>query len=87
MKYLIETTEVYRVDTEDECKNLIEEAKRKSLVTKYSTVKKEKKQKGEVVEEWFKVSITKSWTSEKEPDSCTKVSYGIDSAFDGVEEE
>ena len=37
------------------------------------------------MEEWFKVSITKSWTSEKEPDSCTKVSYGVDSAFDEEE--
>lgn len=87
MKYLIETTEVYRVDSEDECKTLIEQAKRTSLVAKYSSVKKEKKQKGEVVDEWFKVSITKKWTDEKEPDSCMTVSYGVESAFDGVEEE
>jgi hypothetical protein len=82
MKYLIETTEIYRVDTEDECKTIIEEAKKKSLVKKYSAIKKEKKQKGEVVDEWYRLSITKYWTDEKEPDSCMTVSYGVDSAFD-----
>ena len=81
MKYLVKTTEVYRVDTEDECKVLIEDAKKTSCVSKYDAVKKEKKQKGEIVEEWYKVSITKEWTSEKEPDSCIEVSYGVESAF------
>lgn len=81
MKYLISTTEVYRVDSEDECLALIENAKKTSCVSKYNTAKKEKKQKGEIVEEWYKVSITKEWTSEKEPDSCIEVSYGVESAF------
>ena len=82
MKYLVETTEVYRVDSEDECKAAIEEAKKTSIVKKYGAVKKEKKQKGEVIDEWFKLSITKFWTDEKEPDSCMTVSYGVDSAFE-----
>ena len=82
MKYLVETTEVYRVDSEDECKAIIEEAKKTSIVKKYGAVKKEKKQKGEVIDEWFKLSITKFWTDEKEPDSCMTVSYGVDSAFE-----
>jgi hypothetical protein len=82
MKYLIETTEVYRVESEDECQAIVEEAKKTSLVSKYSAVKKEKKQKGEVVDEWFKLSITKKWTDEKEPDSCMTVSYGVEGAFD-----
>ena len=36
MKYLIETTEVYRVDTEEEAKIVVEEAKKKSTVVKYN---------------------------------------------------
>lgn len=81
MKYLIETTEVYRVDSEEEALTLIEDAKKTSVVSKYNCVKKEKKLKGEVVEEWYKVSITKKWTSEKEPDSSIEVSYKTESAF------
>ena len=47
--YLIETTEIYRVDSEDEAKELVEEAKRTSTVAKYSCVYKEKKAKGEII--------------------------------------
>ena len=46
MKYLIETTEVYRVDNEDEIKNVVEEAKRTSTVVKHNYTYKCKKQKG-----------------------------------------
>lgn len=86
MKYLIETTEVYRCDTEDEAKMLIEDAKRTSVLKKYNCVAKEKKQKGEVVDSWFRLTLTKSWDSEKEPCGCTTVSYGAISAFGGDEE-
>lgn len=88
MAYLIETTEIYRVDSESEAKTLIEKAKKSSIVSKYSCVHKEKKQKGEVVDDWFRVTITKFWTNEKEPDSCTTVSYGIaTSNFPEVDED
>lgn len=87
MKYLIETTEVYRVDSEDEAKVVVEEAKRKSTVVKYNCAYKCKKQKGEIVEEWYKVTITKAWTSEKEPDSCMEVNYKVASAWGEEENE
>lgn len=87
MKYLIESTEVYRADTENEAKNLIEEAKKTSTVSKYNCVYKTIKQKKEVVDEYFKVTITKTWTSEKEPDSSVKVSYGVVSAWEDEENE
>lgn len=86
MKYLIETTEIYRCDTEDEAKLLIEEAKRTSSLKKYNCVAKEKKQKGEVVDSWYRLSLTKVWDNEKEPCGSTSVSYGIESAFGGDEE-
>lgn len=81
MKYLIETTEVYRVDSEDEIKNVVEEAKRTSTVVKHNYTYKCKKQKGEIIDEWYKVSITKKWDDEKEPCGSTSVSYGIVSAW------
>lgn len=83
--YLIETTEIYRVDSEDEAKDLVEEAKRTSTVSKYSCVYKEKKQKGEVVDSYYKVSITKTWDDIKDPCGATKVSYGVASAFKSEE--
>ena len=82
MNYLIETTEIYRVESEDDAKELVEEAKRTSTVSKYSCVYKEKKVKGEVVDSWYRVSIMKKWDEEKEPCGATKVSYGVPCAYD-----
>lgn len=81
MKYLIETTEVYRCDSEDEAKTLIEEAKRTSVLKKYNCVAKEKKQKGEVIDSWYRLTLTKVWDDEKEPCGSTSVNYGVESAF------
>ena len=82
MNYLSETTEIYRVESEDDAKELVEEAKRTSTVAKYSCIYKEKKAKGEVVDSWYRVSITKKWDEEKEPCGATKVSYGVPCAYD-----
>ena len=77
-KYLIKTTEVYRCDTEEEAKALIEEAKKNHIytVTKYNSEIRTIKQKGEVVEEWRRVTITKEFTSEKEPSESIEIHYG-----------
>lgn len=75
MKYLVETTEIYRVDSEEAAKLVIEEAKKASSVSKYNCIYKSKKQKGEIVDEWYRVSITKRWTDEKEPDDSVEVTY------------
>lgn len=69
--YLIKVTEQYRCDTEAEAKNLIEEAKRNNQYTviKSSSEIKTLKQKGEIVDEWRRVTITKEFNQEKEPDN------------------
>ena len=87
MTYLLSTTENYRADTENEAINLIETAKATSTVSKYNCVHKERKMKGEVVEEWYKVTITKIWTSEKEPDSNISIQYKQASAFEAEDED
>ena len=51
MKYLIEATEIYRVDSESEANALLEEAKSEGNLSKYSCVHKERKSKGEVIDE------------------------------------
>lgn len=79
-RYLVKSVETYRVDSESEAKALIEEAKRDNRysTSKYMSEYKEAKQKGEVVDSWYRVTITKAFTSEKEPDSTVSVSYDVD---------
>jgi len=83
MVYLLETTENYRVANETEAKNLIETAKADNhyILKKYSSQYKERKQKGEVVDAWYKVVLVKHFTDEKEPDGTTTIVYDEGSAF------
>ena len=65
MKYL-KATDEFRADTEEEAKAMInkyrEEANEKGYeVTSVSYVKKEKKAKGEIVDEGFLVKISKTY--------------------------
>lgn len=75
--YLIKTIEQHRCDTPEEAKALIEEAKRNYLCTliKYSNENKGQKQKGEIVDEWQRVILTKEFTSEKDPEVQIFVHY------------
>jgi len=75
--YLIKVTEQYRCDTESEARRLIEEAKQSNqyTVVKSSSEIKTLKQKGEIVDEWRRVMITKEFTSEKEPDCYLMPNY------------
>lgn len=79
MKYLITNTEVYRVETEEEAELLINEAKADSkyVLTKYNCEKKERKQKGDVIDSYFKVSLVKSFNEEKDPITDITVSYEV----------
>lgn len=83
MKYLLETTESYRVSTEEEVTELIEAAKRDNhyILKKHTSQVKERKQKGEVVDMWYKVTLTKYFANEKEPTGTTEVVYKDGSAF------
>lgn len=67
--FLTRVTEVWRIDTQREVDSFIEEQKASNLfaVNKYTSEKKEVKQKGEVIDEYFKVTIVKDFNKEKEP--------------------
>ena len=77
MKYLLKTVETYRVATEDEAKKLIEDAKkdRNFTLVKYLSEIREQKSKGEVIDSWYRVTSTKAFTDEKEPDTTVIVNY------------
>ena len=78
-KYLVSATEVYRVDNEESAAALIDEAKAetKYILAKYSSVKKEKKAKGEIVDEWYQVTLVKKFNDEKDPISNIYVNYEV----------
>ena len=90
MKYLIEVTENYRVDSKKEAAALIEEAKqnqRQYSLSKYSSVQKERKSKGEVIDSWYRVSLTKKFTDENEPYVSVIPTYESTGCFPNAEEE
>lgn len=80
MNYLIKTVEQYRVGTEAEAKKLIEDAKAEKgyTLSKYSSEYKCAKAKGEIVDEWFRVVLTKEFNSEREPNKTVDTIYNIE---------
>jgi len=85
MTFLISTTETYRADSEAEAQTIIEEAKSDESyeLSKYSCSRKEIKLKGEVIDDYYRVTLTKIFTSEKDPDAQITVSYQGDSNSGG----
>lgn len=79
MKYLIYTTEVYRVDNMEAVEALRAEveADGRYAVNSFSYKAKSKKEKGEVVEEWYQVSVKKIFNDEKDPYSDVNVHYEV----------
>lgn len=79
-KYLVSTTETYRVDTENEATKAIEEAKQDGsyVLGKYTSEHKERKSKGEVIDEYWKLTLTKLFNDIKEPDSIVNINYEVD---------
>lgn len=68
-KYLINRTDIFRVDNEQEAKDFIEELKSTSGgdVVKHSIEYKEQKQKGELVQSWYRVTVKTVYNEEKDP--------------------
>ena len=81
-KYLITVTEIYRVDTEQEAINMIQEAKDNNQyqLLEQNYKYKEKTQKGEIVDTYWKVTLKKGFDNEKEPCGNISIEYK-DGAF------
>lgn len=82
-KYLCQTQEIYRVNSEAEAAKLIEEAKsdKRFTLLKSSTEYKTVKSKGEIVDEFFKTTLVKHFTDLKEPDCSVDVNYTVDDGY------
>ncbi len=66
MVELLKRTEEYRIDTEEEAEILLEKEKNDSStenyeISSYSLIKKEKKSRGEVIDSYVILKITKVW--------------------------
>ncbi len=70
MKYLINTTDVFRCDNESEAEAFLNTMKKDSSFEIVSSTisKKETKSKGEVVDSWVRLTIKKVFNNEKEPE-------------------
>lgn len=67
-KYLINTVETFRVDSEAEAKQFVEDISDcGGEVVKHSIEYKEQKSKGEVVQSWYRVTIKRVFNDEKDP--------------------
>ena len=79
-EYLITTTEQYRVDSEQTAANLINEAKsnKNFALIKQHCEHKERKAKGEVIDSYYRVTLTKQFNEEKEPVVNYKISQEVD---------
>jgi len=68
-KYLLKTTEEHRADSELEATELINAAKadNRYILSKYSSVKKERKAKGEIIDEYYIVTLVKTFDDPKDP--------------------
>lgn len=74
--HLFGTVERYRCDSEDEARAFIEAQRANTNnyeITKYSNEAKTASRKGEVIDEWYRVTLYKNIDSEKEPVSAINV--------------
>lgn len=70
-RYLINRVDTYRVDSEAEAKNFVEEIKNgNGELVKHSIEYKEQKQKGEVVQSWYRLTVKTVYNDEKDPYSA-----------------
>ena len=77
MKYLTKVVETYRLPNDAAVEDFLQELKEDPhfTITKYSSTKKEKKSKGEIIDEWIHFEVTKIFNNEQEPDSEIIVEY------------
>lgn len=79
MRYLISTTDTYRVDTVAEAEALHEELKqdRNFNLTSFGYKYECKKKSGEIEDEWYLATAKKEFNDRKEPVSKVEISYEV----------
>lgn len=77
MRYLTKVVETYRIPTVEQAQSFHEELKNDSrfTVSSFSTKTKAIKEKGEIVEEYQLVTVSKLFNIEREPDGVVEIEY------------
>lgn len=85
MRYLTQVQETYRLPNEKEVEKFLNELKadNRFIVKKYSSVKKERKQKGEIIDEWIQFTVVKLFNDEKEPNTEVTIDYNVNAVWRG----
>ena len=85
MRYLTQVQETYRLPNEKEVESFLNELKNDNrfVIKKYSSIKKERKQKGEVIDEWIQFTVVKIFNDEKEPNTKVDINYEVSEAWFG----
>ena len=80
MRYLLNTTEKYRVGTVEEAEALHEEFLKDNTytLTSFGYTTKYIKQKGQIIEEYQVVTVKKAFNEEKEPGVDVNIKYEVD---------
>lgn len=78
-KYLTTITETYRVGSAAEVEIMLEEARNATEYTlvKYNCESKQLKAKGEIVDEWLKLTLVKAFNEERDPLTEVDVKYEV----------
>lgn len=77
--FLTSVTETYRVNSETEVELMLAEARKapEYELKKYNIEKKERKESGEVVDRWFRVTMVKLFANEKDPQEEVGIRYEV----------
>ena len=77
MKFLISSTDIYRLDTVEEVETFHEELTNNPHFTlsQFGYKTKQVKAKGEIIDEYQLVTVKKTFNSEKEPEKEVTINY------------
>lgn len=77
MRYLTKVVETYRLPNEAAVETFLQELKADNNfeVAKYSSTKRQKKSKGEIIDEWIRFEVTKLFNDEQEADREIQIRY------------
>ena len=80
MRYLTKVVETYRLANEKEVEDFLKELKEddRFQIVKYSSVKKERREKKEIVDEWIRFEVTKLFNEERNPDREVAIEYNYE---------
>ena len=80
MKYLTKVVETYRLPNEAAVETFLQKLKEdpRFTIAKYTSTKKERKAKGEIIDEWIHFEVTKIFNDERNPDTEIEVEYNYE---------